>query len=271
MYATGFVPWRLRRLATGDPVPEVIPLGLFTWGVETLSCREGAHERARNSYEGRSCAHTRQMRALKRQRLPKDDKETKLLSYAIQLTENCGVYEEEIEMYEFMAPTNNVMYSSLMYRSISSPMAHLLVDYRNLRHTTIRRGYADAWNTQAKMICSYQSAKNLYGVSEGNPITNDWAVPQNRLGLTTDTNLPTEMEQNAYARDSIMETLVSSKLSQHKPMVYTLPKNTKLEVSCPPCIISRTRSCVRRDVDAPLVLPSPSRPSRAASIRTLWK
>jgi hypothetical protein len=65
--------------------------------------------------------------------------------------------------------------------------------------------------------------------AQGNPITNDWVAPQNRLGLTTDTNLPAEIEQNAYARDAVLETIVASKRDRHRPTIYTLPKNSKLE------------------------------------------
>lgn len=38
-FACGFVPWRLRKLATGDPVPEVIPFGLYSWTVENHTNR----------------------------------------------------------------------------------------------------------------------------------------------------------------------------------------------------------------------------------------
>lgn len=226
MFTCGFVPWRLRRLATGDPVPEAIPLGLFTWTVHNNLC---THETTYTNSRPFGSSHARQMRAMRRAPKPTDNEESKMLVYRIHFTENCGVSENDVEIYEFIPPSNNITHNSLLYRTVPSPMAHILNDYRNLRQAMIRRGFADSWNTQAKMVCSYQSAKNPYGVSEGNPITNDWAVPQNRLGLTTDTNLPGEIEQNAYARDAITETLVSSKESMHRPTVYTLPKNTKLE------------------------------------------
>jgi hypothetical protein len=70
----------------------------------------------------------------------------------------------------------------------------------------------------------------MYNISEGNPILNSegWA-PQQRLGLNTDTNMPSELEANAYTRDSVTESLVGSKQVEHKPVVYSLPKNTTLE------------------------------------------
>jgi hypothetical protein len=44
-----------------------------------------------------------------------------------------------------------------------------------------------------------------------------------------DTNLPNEIEANVYARDAVAEVIVSSKPAEHKPVVYSLPKNTTLE------------------------------------------
>ena len=38
-FALGFVPWRLRKLCTGDVVPEAIPLGIFTWSIESIPNR----------------------------------------------------------------------------------------------------------------------------------------------------------------------------------------------------------------------------------------
>lgn len=41
--------------------------------------------------------------------------------------------------------------------------------------------------------------------------------------------LPTELDQNMFTRDAIMETMTGSKNTLHKPLVYSLPKNSKLE------------------------------------------
>lgn len=49
-YVLGFVPWHVRRLAsTGDLVPEVIPLGTFTWSVELRKEKERRREREMNN------------------------------------------------------------------------------------------------------------------------------------------------------------------------------------------------------------------------------
>lgn len=57
-FTLGFVPWRLRRLATGDCVPEAIPLGLFTWSIDSIPNRTsaGADAGAAATVAGRSRA-----------------------------------------------------------------------------------------------------------------------------------------------------------------------------------------------------------------------
>ena len=137
--------------------------------------------------------------------------------------------QAQVEVYEYTQPTNNVTYNSMLYATTPSPMAHVIVDYRILRQAQIRQAHADAWNTEAKLICSFHTQKNAYTVNEGNPITNDWTVPQNRLGVMSDINMPTELESNVYARDAVAETCIGAKKSQHKPVIYSLPKNTTLE------------------------------------------
>jgi hypothetical protein len=348
-FALGFVPWRLRKLATGDVVPEVVPLGIFTWSIESITNRVskgigtragGSGGHASNAVAGRFSetnraaaaarpafgggveqraaekafqkrteyfsdpkrvpyplqgdamrmgnrsdtskgsekrrlegysnhlrsesaqggegvsplvnaaskksrgsdgsavmpgdinipSYYRQQEALRRQRLPLDDEESKVLRYCISFTENCDIQEEEVEIYEFMAPTNSITRFSVLYGTVPSPLSHVLIDYRNIRTALIRQAYADSYNTQAKMICSYTAQKNMYNVSEGGPILNSegWA-PQQRLGLQTDATLPSEIEANAFSRDCLTETIVESKTVEHKPVVYSLPKNTSLE------------------------------------------
>lgn len=346
-FTLGFVPWRLRRISTGDCVPEVIPLGLFTWSIDSIPNRpsssslshssssrkmqvlmmqqqqhqpqyqtslqklisqkkmsssssnsngrdqvaaarafqhqkeyfskdnkhvpynirderkmlkggnddggggvenDGGNDGEDGEVDGTSSsggkkrkavqintpAYYRQQEALRRQlfqRNPVDDDETKLLRYVITFSENCGIMEEDVEIYEFMAPTNSITRISVLYGSVPSPLAHILVDYRNLRQAQMRQAYADAYNTQAKLICSYTATKNMYALPEGNPILNAEAWgPQQRMGLNTDSNLPTEIESNAYTRDILTETLVGAKpCGEHRPLVYTLPKNTSLQ------------------------------------------
>ena len=56
--------------------------------------------------------------------------------------------EEDVEVYEYLPPTNNVTRHSYVYGTVPTPLSHILVDYRNLRTTLIRQAYADCYNTQ---------------------------------------------------------------------------------------------------------------------------
>ena len=40
-FAYGFVPWRLRKIAKGDEVPEVLPPGTFSWHTEIGPVEQG--------------------------------------------------------------------------------------------------------------------------------------------------------------------------------------------------------------------------------------
>lgn len=50
-FTLGFVAWRLRRLASGDCVPEALPLGMFTWSIDSMPNRTSRNSRvSRKSY-----------------------------------------------------------------------------------------------------------------------------------------------------------------------------------------------------------------------------
>ncbi len=78
-----------------------------------------------------------------------------------------------------------------------------------------------------------QKQDSKYANEPGNRIEHDggglpWH-PQQRGFAVNDNNIPDEQESNACARDSITENMVGSKPTDHRPIVYTLPKNTTLE------------------------------------------
>lgn len=174
-------------------VPEIIPIGTFIWFAEhTPKLGPGLH-------------------------------------YRIKFIESIGVKEDDVKIYSYISPSSDRVWNKEGHSSIQTPLGHIVDDYRYILNGIARREHADEWNTQAKMVCSYSNTQNIYSMSEGNPITNDWSVPQNRGGHGSDLNLPSEMEQNVYVRDSVTEKVVSSKNTMHIPTVYSLPKNTKLE------------------------------------------
>ncbi len=129
--AYGFVPWRVRRLRKGgDEVPEVIPMGTFTWTTEIPSVQSS--------------------------NAPRQDPDPGLVTYRVRLTAQMGIKDEDVELFVVYPPALDVSVNSMLYATVSSPMAHVLTDYKNLRQAQIRRSHADSWNTTAKMICSFK-------------------------------------------------------------------------------------------------------------------
>jgi hypothetical protein len=192
--------------------------------------RDGGRDEKIGKNTSRSRSFQRQWTALGRQPMPIDDDDSKLIRYRINFTENCGIREEDVEIYEYIAPSNNISQKSTIHQTVMSPLSHIIMDYKHLRSLAKQIAYADCWNAQAKFICSYQSTADRYNINEGNPIRNDW-MPQNRMGNVSDSNIPCETEQNAYVRDAVLEKIVGSKDASHVPTVYTLPKNSRLETA----------------------------------------
>lgn len=158
MFTCGFVPWRLRRIDSGDIVPEVLPLGTFTWSVEvnkrnsgwykdsaSANCTKRSRISAQSQAATAACvqpvikkkdctsAFHRQQKALATQAQSMEPDASKTLSYKIQFVEALAFVESQVEIYEYLQPTNNITYKSMMYATGPSPMAHVIVDYRILR------------------------------------------------------------------------------------------------------------------------------------------
>ena len=113
-HGLGFVVWCVRRLPSGDKIPEVLPLGTFTWTVEM------------------------------------DPTNRSTLRYRIQLT----VKEVPFHVTEWVQPNFNVNEGSILHATVQTPLSHLIEEYRILRETIRRYHHADAWNTTARIVVS---------------------------------------------------------------------------------------------------------------------
>ena len=113
-HGLGFVVWCVRRLPSGDKVPEVLPLGTFTWTVEM------------------------------------DTTNRSTLHYKIQLV----VKDVPFHVTEWVQPNFNVNEGSILHATVQTPLAHLIEEYRILRETIRRYHHADAWNTTARVVVS---------------------------------------------------------------------------------------------------------------------
>jgi hypothetical protein len=226
MYMCGFVPWRLRKIPGGDVIPEVLPIGSFHWSISANPKNVKARDKTQKKNES---LQQRQKRGLSNQRNPVHMDDTATLAYQMTFVHGMPFTQDDIEVYEHSQPHYNVSCASVLAPTIPSPLSHIIVDYRILRQAQIRHSSADAWNTQAKLLCSYQPPSDLYRINEGQSITKDWDYPQNRNNMESDANLPTDMEYNVHARDNIMENIVDAKPTDHTPLIYSLPQNTKTE------------------------------------------
>jgi hypothetical protein len=234
MFTYGFVPWRTRRLASGDEVPEVLPNGTFSWHTEAGQSRD-QHERA------------------KRQR---SDDDSRLVVYRITPIV-AGLREEDVHISVVTPPGLDVSVNSNLYASVPSPMGHLIVDYKNLREAQKRRSHADAWNTTARLVTTFRPNLRV----EDNPTQylmdfvheSHYAAPP--LGQAL---FPSFQAHNVWQREHVMRRQFHETPSNHHPEVYALPRDHELaaQARLEPCEdLAFLLDKFRRDVCALLGVP----------------
>lgn len=111
----GFVAWCVRKLASGDLIPEVLPLGTFSWSVEP------------------------------------DPTGRRSLRYKVELV---SIKEVPVVVTEWTQPNLSVNERSILHATVQTPLSHLIDEYRILRETMRRYHHADAWNTTARIVVS---------------------------------------------------------------------------------------------------------------------
>ncbi len=111
----GFIVWCVRKLPSGDLIPEVLPLGSFSWAVEP------------------------------------DPSGQRSLHYKVKLI---SIKEVPFEITEWVQPNLNVNENSILHATVQTPLSHLIEEYRILRETMKRYHHADAWNTTARIAVS---------------------------------------------------------------------------------------------------------------------
>lgn len=68
----------------------------------------------------------------------RQDHESKYVQYKIKIKDG-GLTDEEVYIYDYVQAKYDICGNSMMYATVVSPIAHLLVDYKNLRQAQIRR------------------------------------------------------------------------------------------------------------------------------------
>jgi hypothetical protein len=245
MFTYGFVPWRTRRLLSGDEVPEVLPAGTFSWHTE-------AGQSGATGWRGGPPAR-------------RSDDDSRLVVYRITPIA-AGLREEDVRLSAATPPGLDVSVNSNMYATVPSPMAHLLVDYKNLREAQKRRSHADAWNTTARLVSTFRPNLRI----EDNPTQylmdfvheNHYAPPALGSGL-----FPPFEAHNVWQREHVIRRQFHETPSNHHPEVYALPRDHDLapQARLDPCEdLDFLLDKYRRDVCALLGVPFEMAAGRAA-------
>jgi hypothetical protein len=205
MFTYGFVPWRVRQLGRGDAIPEVLAPGTFSWHTEV-----GQDDHERSSWNPRP---------KKRQ----DDDSSMLVVYRVTPTAG-GVREEDIIVFVSTPPALDISVNSNIHATVPSPLAYLLIDYKNLREAQRRRAHADAWNTTARILSTFKPSLRV----EDNPtqylmdfVHEDHYAPP-AMG---DRIFPHFQAHNVWQREYVMRRQFMDTPSNHHPEVYALPRD----------------------------------------------
>ena len=114
MYMYGFIPYRIRKLETGDKIPEVLPPGTFRWAIVS------------------------------------DEKSPDILSYKITMQpgiKDVGtIHVEKWVQTDYMVNEN-----SILFATVSSPISYVIESYKILQDALKRQAHADAWNCTARL------------------------------------------------------------------------------------------------------------------------
>lgn len=150
--------------------------------------------------------------------LPAFDNASKQVQHVVELT-HANISPHDVFVFDFVEPVLDVMENSILCATVPSPLAHLLSDYRNLRDAQIRRSYADAWNTTAR-ICTSCIPPNTANAEPTNSfLYYETGASTNRLN--TGRNY-----MDARHRE-LQHQIIQP--SNHVPSLYNLPIHHKLE------------------------------------------
>lgn len=243
MFIYGFIPWFPRKLASGDVVPSILPHGTFVWGVKSID-KEAKRKRLAEYHIQSQNSSTRDMKIIKKQsyqkklahknddgypkisskwrslEVPNFDNESKQVQYQIFL-KHTDLDPQNVFVHDVVTPSLNITQQSMHYATVTSPLAHILVDYNNLRDAQIRRSYADAWNTTARIFTSCIPPPSAGDApSRFNLFTSE---SMNNPGTVFNSDV-----FNLGVRSNTLQGQINQP-SNHHPSLYTLPVHHRLE------------------------------------------
>ena len=197
MFMYGFVPWRIRKLSSGDLVPEVLPPGTFTWSVVSAESIP---------------PHLRHLHA----------DPSRMLLYEVKMHQSSNdVKPEHIHVYEYIPASWEVDKRSF-YSSQSTPLSHVVSDFKKLQHALRNRAHADMWNSQAHIITK-QSTKMMGQEPTSSVLEAGYAI--------NPVYSYEKCQLQLHSRDDDIQMMFTKKANEHMPYVYTLPMDVSLETT----------------------------------------
>lgn len=232
--AVGFVPYRIRRTERGAKIPEVLPLGTFSWHVA-----RGSQMSLATPWE--SIGKNRVEHDAIKRRVEGEEDNQPLLKYIVS-----SVYcQEPVHCYAYLSPQITF--------SCTSPLASLVQPYLTLcmkRDCTLR---ADAFNSQPSIVFEQQDKSKLNDITEtGASLT--------EKGIEGDMDV--QFKTMGGRQDVIYDMLDRSKVRSNIPdeaIALVAPKNHSihsLEKSLTPKEMLKEELAFARIVSLALGLPS---------------
>jgi hypothetical protein len=200
----GFVPFRVRKLETGDSVPEILPAGSFDWQTDLVE------EKSKR----------------KRPLQCKSD-ENKILTYRVT-PRVPRVKEEEISIYTYANPTHEVNQNFTLFATVVSPMALIVNDYRNLKNAQARRQHCDAWNCRSHLITKYQPQMKVQDAPDSAYLEFQDEVDLNPYVQNYKKYFPTMKTKSWLERSMMIERQLEASNTAHRPNVICLPREHDL-------------------------------------------
>jgi hypothetical protein len=230
----GFVPWTIIKLNNGQRVPKILPIGTFSWEVQTVDQTNKTKARTDTHYNG----------STQKSANIYTEKQT-FLQYVVESITPIGlehsniivttITEPSISMTDKQHNAPNKLFGSLRFEAANllfSPLVSVAYSYMRLERGLHRRSYADDWNTTARIVTSNNPPRMNtdapdMGMLDGLAGANE-AGMGNSLGSYTYDNM--QLRFSPY--DTKVENILTKNnggSSQHCPSVYTLPQHYKIE------------------------------------------
>jgi hypothetical protein len=229
--AVGFVPFRLRRESTNNNlvVPEVLPLGTYTWSVTRNEQRQsGSKNKKRKTEE----AWSPSVHILAN---------PPLLKYEV----NCSYCEDEIHVFNYIQPQATL--------TCFSPLSGLIYQYNNLLSLRELSMRAEVWNARPNIVLEEQEKTFI------NDVTNTGACISHQVHQQFTAGI--EQNSRMIRQETLMEMVESNKERLNIPQdstVFVAPKNntTKpLDKSEAPAELMKREMCFSRSVALALGIP----------------